>query len=222
MFWWCSEFKWYQTECQESKECWLRESDSTGFFKSLFLESDSYSWESLGTQPWLGLQAEVLKALGSVKIRVLISWCFSKIGFPFIPYLFSFTLLGIIYTLDINQFPWSPWMNAAVFMDVWSMKCGWQGKESSFFFIHISPLVWISFPFRTWKRPKCPEEWIKKMWYTHTHTHTHTHICKGILLSHIKWQIVPSAETWVDLVSLIQNGVRKRKTNIILTHICAI
>ena len=33
---------------------------------------------------------------------------------------------------------------------------------------------------KTLKQPKCPspEEWIKKMWYTHTHTHTHTHTPK--------------------------------------------
>ena len=36
---------------------------------------------------------------------------------------------------------------------------------------------------KTLKQPKCPspEEWIKKMWYTHTHTHTHIYIVKILL-----------------------------------------
>ena len=44
------------------------------------------------------------------------------------------------------------------------------------------------------KQPKCPSinEWIN----THTHTHTHTH--SGILLSHKKEKIMPSAAIWID------------------------
>ena len=56
---------------------------------------------------------------------------------------------------------------------------------------------------KIWKQSKCPstDEWIRKIWYIHTHTHTHTH--NGILLSHKKNEILPSAATWVDLEGII-------------------
>ena len=61
---------------------------------------------------------------------------------------------------------------------------------------------------RTWKQPKCPspDERIKKMWYIHTMEY----------YSAIKMnEIVPFAETWMDLETVIQSEDRKRKTNIV-------
>ena len=61
---------------------------------------------------------------------------------------------------------------------------------------------------RTWKQPKCPstEEWIKKMWY----------IYKIEYYSAIKRNEIGSfVEMWIDLESIIQSEVRKRKTNIV-------
>ena len=51
------------------------------------------------------------------------------------------------------------------------------------------------------------------MWCGNTHTHTHTH--NGILLSHKKNEIMPSAATWMDLEVIIPSEVRQRKSNII-------
>ena len=61
---------------------------------------------------------------------------------------------------------------------------------------------------RTWKQPKCPstDEWIKKMWYIHTMEY----------YSAIKRNEIGSfVEMWMDLESVIQSEVRKRKTNIV-------
>ena len=66
---------------------------------------------------------------------------------------------------------------------------------------------------RTWKQPKClsAEEWIKKMWYKYTMEY----------YSAIKRNKTGSfAETWMDLESVIQREVRKRKKHHILRHIC--
>ena len=41
------------------------------------------------------------------------------------------------------------------------------------------------------------------------------HIYGGILLSHKKNEIMPSAAIWIDLEIIIISEVRKRKTNII-------
>ena len=60
----------------------------------------------------------------------------------------------------------------------------------------------------------CPstEEWLKKMLYMYTMRY----------YSAIKRnKIVPFVEMWMDLETVIQSEVRKRKTNI-LTHICGI
>ena len=68
---------------------------------------------------------------------------------------------------------------------------------------------------RTRKQPKCPstEEWIKKMWYIYTMEY----------YSAIKRnEIVSFAETWMNLETVIQSEVRKRKNYCILTHICGI
>ena len=75
----------------------------------------------------------------------------------------------------------------------------------------IAPLFTIA---RTWKQPKHPstEEWIKKMWYIYTMKY----------YSAIKRnEIVPFAETWMDLESVIQSEVSQKEKNKyhMLTHI---
>ena len=58
---------------------------------------------------------------------------------------------------------------------------------------------------RTWKQPKCPstDKWLK-MW----------HICTMEYYSAIKRnEIELSVMRWMDLESVIQSEVRKRKTN---------
>ena len=59
---------------------------------------------------------------------------------------------------------------------------------------------------RTWKQPKCPstDEWIKKMW--HIYTMEYYSIIKR---NEIELFVV----RWMDLESVIQSEVRKRKTN---------
>ena len=59
---------------------------------------------------------------------------------------------------------------------------------------------------RLWKQPNCPltDEWIKKMWYIYAMEY----------YSAIKRnEIESSVETWMDLETVIQSEVRKRKTN---------
>ena len=61
---------------------------------------------------------------------------------------------------------------------------------------------------RSWKQPKCPstDEWINKLWYIYTMEY----------YSAIKRNEIGSfVETWMDLETVIQSEVRKRKTNII-------
>ena len=70
---------------------------------------------------------------------------------------------------------------------------------------------------RTWKQPKCPstDKWIKKMWYIYTMEY----------YSAIKRnKIVPFAEMWMDLETVIQSEVsQKEKSKYhILTHMCGI
>ena len=65
---------------------------------------------------------------------------------------------------------------------------------------------------RTWKQPRCPstEERLKKMWY----------IYRMEYYSVIKRnEIVLFPETWVDLETVIQSEVRKRKTSIVYSCI---
>ena len=61
---------------------------------------------------------------------------------------------------------------------------------------------------RTWKQPKCPstEEWIKKMWYIYTMEY-YSAIKRNEIVSYV--------ETWMDLETVKQSEVRKRKTNIV-------
>ena len=59
---------------------------------------------------------------------------------------------------------------------------------------------------RTWNQPKCPstDEWIKKMWYIYTMGYY-----SAIKRNKIELFVVK----WMDLESVIQSEVRKRKTN---------
>ena len=59
---------------------------------------------------------------------------------------------------------------------------------------------------KTWKQPKCPstDEWIKMYIYTMEY-----------YLAIKKNELMPFAETWVDLEIIILSEVRKRKTNTI-------
>ena len=69
---------------------------------------------------------------------------------------------------------------------------------------------------RIWKQPKYPstEEWIKKMWNIYTIEY---------YSDQNKHKIVPFAEIWMDLETVIQNEVRKRRTNIVYyIYMCGI
>ena len=70
---------------------------------------------------------------------------------------------------------------------------------------------------RTWKQLKCPstKEWIKKMWYMYTMEYYST-IKRN--------EIVPFAETWMDLETVIQSEVSQKEKNKyhILMHVCGI
>ena len=61
---------------------------------------------------------------------------------------------------------------------------------------------------RTWKQPKCPltDEWIKKKWHIYTMEYY-----SAIKKNEIELFVV----RWMDLESVTQSEVRKRKTNII-------
>ena len=59
---------------------------------------------------------------------------------------------------------------------------------------------------RTWKQPKCPstDEWMKKMWHIYTMEYY-----SAIKRNETEVFVV----RWMDLETVIQNEVRKRKTN---------
>ena len=57
---------------------------------------------------------------------------------------------------------------------------------------------------RTWKQCKCPAR-IKKMWHINI---------TGYYSAIKRNEMVPFAETWLDLATVIQNEDRKRNTNI--------
>ena len=59
---------------------------------------------------------------------------------------------------------------------------------------------------RIWKQPKCPStnEWIKKMWHIYTMEY---------YLAIKRNKIGLFVETCLDLQTVIQSKVRKRKTN---------
>ena len=67
--------------------------------------------------------------------------------------------------------------------------------------------MFIATPFTiasTWKQPACPstEEWIKTMWCIYTMEYYSARKRNGI---------VPFAETWVDLETVIHNEVKGEK-----------
>ena len=53
------------------------------------------------------------------------------------------------------------------------------------------------------------------------YVHIHIHAYNGILLSHKKGEIIPSAATWMDLEIIILNEVSQKKTSI-TSLICGI
>ena len=59
---------------------------------------------------------------------------------------------------------------------------------------------------KTWKQPKCPltDEWIKKVWHMYTMEYY-----SAIKRNKIELFVV----RWMNLESVIQSEVRKRKTN---------
>ena len=61
---------------------------------------------------------------------------------------------------------------------------------------------------RTWKQRRCPstDEWIKKMWHIYTMEYY-----SAIRRNEMEVFVM----RWMDLESVIQSEVRKRKTNII-------
>ena len=61
---------------------------------------------------------------------------------------------------------------------------------------------------KTWKQPKCPstDEWMKKMWHIYTMEYF-----SAIKRNEIELFVV----RWMDLESVVQREVRKRKTNTI-------
>ena len=68
---------------------------------------------------------------------------------------------------------------------------------------------------RTWKQPKCPstDEWIKKIY-----------IYNGILLSHRKNEILPSAATRMDLEGIMLSEISQTEKDkyCIMSLICGI
>ena len=70
---------------------------------------------------------------------------------------------------------------------------------------------------KTWKQPKCllTEKWIKKMWYRYTMEYSS---------ARKRNEIVPFAELWMDLETVIQKEVSQREINKyhITSFICGI
>ena len=98
------------------------------------------------------------------------------------------------------ELPYDP---AIPLLGIYSEKTVIQKESGTKMF--IAALFTIA---RTWKQPKCPstDEWIRKMWYIYTMEY----------YSAIKRNKIASfVETWMDLETLIQSEVRKRKTNIV-------
>ena len=70
---------------------------------------------------------------------------------------------------------------------------------------------------KTWKQTKCPStgKWINKMWCVYiiyVYTHMHVYIMEYYLAIK-KNEIMPFAETWMDLKIIILSKLRKKKVN---------
>ena len=59
---------------------------------------------------------------------------------------------------------------------------------------------------QTWKQPRCPstEEWINKIWYIYTME------CYSAIK---RSEIMPFAETWIDLETVIQSEISQKEKN---------
>ena len=99
--------------------------------------------------------------------------------------------MSCLYTLEINP------LSVASFANIFS-----HAEGCLFFLFIVSSAVQA----RTQKQPKCPltDEWIKKMWYIYT-----VEYYSAIKRNEIELFVV----RWMDLESVIQSEVRKRKTN---------
>ena len=70
---------------------------------------------------------------------------------------------------------------------------------------------------RAWKQPRClsTEECIKKVWYVYT---------IGYYSAIKRNEIIPFAETWMDLKMFMQSEVSQKEKNkyYVLMHICGL
>ena len=96
-----------------------------------------------------------------------------------------------------------PYEPAIPLLDIYPQKTITQKDTcTSMFIAAVFTIV------RSWKQPKCPstDEWIKKLWYIYTMEY-YPAIKRNEIGSFVG--------TWIDLETVIQSEVRKRKTNII-------
>ena len=94
-----------------------------------------------------------------------------------------------------------PYDSAIPLLGIYSEKTIIQEESCTTMFIAV--LFTIA---QTWKQPKCPstDEWIKKMWHIYTMEYYSAKKRNEIELFVVRW---------MDLESVIQSEVRKRKTN---------
>ena len=79
---------------------------------------------------------------------------------------------------------------------------------------YMYPNGYYSTVARTWKQPKCStEEWIKKKQYAYTMEY-YSAIKKN--------EIVPFAQIWMDLDTIIQSKSKKEKQILCIMYICGI
>ena len=67
-----------------------------------------------------------------------------------------------------------------------------------------------------WKKPKCPstDKWIKKMWYIYIHIYIHIHTVEYYSIIK-KNEILPFADTWMDLENIMLSGLSDRERQIL-------
>lgn len=66
---------------------------------------------------------------------------------------------------------------------------------------------------RTWKQPKCPEEWIIKMWYIYTMEY-YSAIKKNKVMSF--------AAIWMEIVILSEVSQTQKVKYHMISHVCGI